>query len=157
MLSISAFNALLKTLEEPPSYVIFILATTEVHKIPITICPDARDMTLRISLDTIARPAKGTDRRRHISRRRNGLCAMWPKAADGSMRDAPACWTSVAAFPLGVSPTTMWEVLGAVDNSVFSQLFRAAVEGRTKDCISAIEIVIPGQELSQLSQILSGI
>ena len=44
MLSIGAFNALLKTLEEPPSYVIFILATTEVHKIPITICPGARDM-----------------------------------------------------------------------------------------------------------------
>ena len=39
MLSIGAFNALLKTLEEPPSYVIFILATTEVHKIPITILP----------------------------------------------------------------------------------------------------------------------
>ena len=47
MLSIGAFNALLKTLEEPPSYVIFILATTEVHKIPITILPGAKDTILR--------------------------------------------------------------------------------------------------------------
>ena len=46
MLSIGAFNALLKTLEEPPSYVIFILATTEVHKIPITILPAASAMIL---------------------------------------------------------------------------------------------------------------
>ena len=49
MLSPGAFNALLKTLEEPPSYVIFILATTEVHKIPITTCPAARDMILNES------------------------------------------------------------------------------------------------------------
>ncbi len=48
MLSIGAFNALLKTLEEPPSYVIFILATTEVHKIPITILSGARDMILNV-------------------------------------------------------------------------------------------------------------
>ena len=44
MLSTGAFNALLKTLEEPPSYVIFILATTEAHKIPITIYPDVSVM-----------------------------------------------------------------------------------------------------------------
>ena len=50
MLSIGAFNALLKTLEEPPEYVIFILATTEAHKIPITIYPDASDMILNALL-----------------------------------------------------------------------------------------------------------
>lgn len=49
MLSIGAFNALLKTLEEPPSYVIFILATTEAHKIPITIYPAASVMILSAS------------------------------------------------------------------------------------------------------------
>ena len=55
MLSIGAFNALLKTLEEPPSYVIFILATTEVHKIPITILSRCQRYDFkRISLDTIA-------------------------------------------------------------------------------------------------------
>ena len=55
MLSIGAFNALLKTLEEPPSYVIFILATTESHKIPITILSRCQRYDFRrISIDTIA-------------------------------------------------------------------------------------------------------
>ena len=55
MLSIGAFNALLKTLEEPPSYVIFILATTEVHKIPITILSRCQRYDFRrITIDTIA-------------------------------------------------------------------------------------------------------
>ena len=55
MLSIGAFNALLKTLEEPPAYVIFILATTEVHKIPITILSRCQRYDFRrISIDTIA-------------------------------------------------------------------------------------------------------
>lgn len=55
MLSIGAFNALLKTLEEPPSYVIFILATTEAHKIPITILSRCQRYDFRrISIDTIA-------------------------------------------------------------------------------------------------------
>ena len=55
MLSIGAFNALLKTLEEPPSYVIFILATTEVHKIPITILSRCQRYDFhRISIETIS-------------------------------------------------------------------------------------------------------
>ena len=55
MLSAGAFNALLKTLEEPPSYVIFILATTEAHKIPITILSRCQRYDFhRISIDTIA-------------------------------------------------------------------------------------------------------
>ena len=59
MLSIGAFNALLKTLEEPPAYVIFILATTEVHKIPITILSRCQRYDFRrISIDTIAERLK---------------------------------------------------------------------------------------------------
>ncbi len=55
MLSIGAFNALLKTLEEPPEYVIFILATTEVHKIPITILSRCQHYDFkRISIETIS-------------------------------------------------------------------------------------------------------
>ena len=62
MLSIGAFNALLKTLEEPPAYVIFILATTEAHKIPITILSRCQRYDFRrISIDTITAPPAGTD------------------------------------------------------------------------------------------------
>lgn len=152
MLSIGAFNALLKTLEEPPSYVIFILATTEVHKIPITILSRCQRYDFkRISLDTIAGRLKELTEAEHIEAEERALRYV-AKAADGSMRDALSLLDQCAAFHFGEPLTydNVLEVLGAVDNSVFSQLFRGAVEGRTKDCISAIEeIVIQGRELSQ--------
>ena len=140
MLSIGAFNALLKTLEEPPSYVIFILATTEVHKIPITILSRCQRYDFkRISLDTIAGRLKELTEAEHIEAEERALRYV-AKAADGSMRDALSLLDQCAAFHFGESLTydNVLEVLGAVDNSVFSQLFRAAVEGRAKDCISAI-------------------
>ena len=88
MLSIGAFNALLKTLEEPPSYVIFILATTEAHKIPITILSRCQRYDFhRISIDTIA------DRLKELMQEENTVVEpralrYIAKAADGSMRDA---------------------------------------------------------------------
>lgn len=152
MLSIGAFNALLKTLEEPPSYVIFILATTEVHKIPVTILSRCQRYDFkRISLDTIAGRLKELTKAEHIEAEERALRYV-AKAADGSMRDALSLLDQCAAFHFGELLTydNVLEVLGAVDNSVFSQLFRAAVEGRTKDCIYKIEeIVIQGRELSQ--------
>ena len=147
MLSIGAFNALLKTLEEPPSYVIFILATTEVHKIPITILSRCQRYDFkRISLDTIAGRLKELTEAEHIEAEERALRYV-AKAADGSMRDALSLLDQCAAFHFGESLTydNVLEVLGAVDNSVFSQLFRAAVEGRAKDCISAIEEIDSGQ------------
>ena len=126
MLSIGAFNALLKTLEEPPSYVIFILATTEVHKIPITILSRCqRDRALR-----------------YVAR-----------AADGSMRDALSLLDQCVAFHFGEKLTydNVLEVLGAVDNRVFSKLFQAVLASDTKACIREIEeMIIQGRDLSQL-------
>src|SRR5699024_11182868 len=67
MLSIGAFNALLKTLEEPPSYVIFILATTEAHKIPVTILSRCQRYDFhRISADTIAARLQELVEREHV-------------------------------------------------------------------------------------------
>ena len=152
MLSIGAFNALLKTLEEPPSYVIFILATTEVHKIPITILSRCQRYDFkRISLDTIADRLRELTEAEHIGVEERALRYV-AKAADGSMRDALSLLDQCAAFHFGETLTydNVLEVLGAVDNSVFSELFRAAVEGRTRDCICRIEeIIIQGRELSQ--------
>lgn len=152
MLSIGAFNALLKTLEEPPAYVIFILATTEAHKIPVTILSRCQRYDFhRISIETIAGRLSQLMEAEHINVEEKAIRYV-AKAADGSMRDALSLLDQCAAFHFGESLTydNVLEVLGAVDNSVFSQLFRAAVEGRTKDCISAIEeIVIQGRELSQ--------
>ena len=135
MLSVGAFNALLKTLEEPPSYVIFILATTEVHKIPITVLSRCQRYDFRrITVDTI------TDRLRELTEAEQmpveeKALRYVAKAGDGSMRDALSLLDQCAAFHYGETLTYehVLDVLGAVDNSVFRELFRAITEGRTKE------------------------
>ena len=152
MLSIGAFNALLKTLEEPPSYVIFILATTEVHKIPITILSRCQRYDFkRISLETIANRLRELTQAEQIQVEDKALLYV-AKAADGSLRDALSLLDQCVAFHYGrvLTYDNALEVLGAVDSSVFSQMFGAIVEGRTRDCICSLEeIVIQGRELGQ--------
>ena len=152
MLSIGAFNALLKTLEEPPSYVIFILATTEVHKIPITILSRCQRYDFkRISLETIADRLRELTQAEKIQVEDKALLYV-AKAADGSLRDALSLLDQCVAFHYGrvLTYDNALEVLGAVDSSVFSQMFGAIVEGRTRDCICSLEeIVIQGRELGQ--------
>lgn len=152
MLSIGAFNALLKTLEEPPSYVIFILATTEVHKIPITILSRCQRYDFkRISLETIAGRLRQLTEAEHIETEDKALMYI-AKAADGSLRDALSLLDQCVAFHYGKLLTyeNVLDVLGAVDSGVFSSMFNAVIEGRTKDCIIQLEeIVIQGRELGQ--------
>ena len=153
MLSIGAFNALLKTLEEPPSYVIFILATTEAHKIPITILSRCQRYDFRrITVDTIARRLRELTEAERIEAEEKALRYV-AKAADGSMRDALSLLDQCTAFHFGEPLTyeNVLDVLGAVDNSVFSQLFRAVTAGDTKACIVKVEeLILQGRDLSQL-------
>ena len=153
MLSIGAFNALLKTLEEPPSYVIFILATTEVHKIPITILSRCQRYDFkRISIDTIAGRLAELTQAEQIDVDDRALRYV-ARAADGSMRDALSLLDQCVAFHFGEKLTydNVLEVLGAVDNRVFSKLFQAVLESDTKACIREIEeMIIQGRDLSQL-------
>ena len=153
MLSIGAFNALLKTLEEPPSYVIFILATTEVHKIPITILSRCQRYDFkRISIDTIAGPLAELTQAEQIDVDDRALRYV-ARAADGSMRDALSLLDQCVAFHFGEKLTydNVLEVLGAVDNRVFSKLFQAVLASDTKACIREIEeMIIQGRDLSQL-------
>lgn len=152
MLSTGAFNALLKTLEEPPSYVIFILATTEVHKIPITVLSRCQRYDLkRITLDTIAAQLKQITDAEQITVEEKALRYV-AKAADGSLRDSLSLLEQCIAFHYGETLTyeNVLDVLGAVDTSVFSQLFEALVSGNTRDCIYKLEdMVIQGRELGQ--------
>lgn len=152
MLSIGAFNALLKTLEEPPSYVIFILATTEVHKIPVTILSRCQRYDFkRISIDTLA------DRMRELmdtegQRVEEKALRYIAKAADGSMRDALSLLDQCTAFHYGKELTydNALDVLGAVDTEVFSRLLRAVLERDVTDCIRLLEeVVMQGRELTQ--------
>ncbi|MCM1388026.1 MAG: DNA polymerase III subunit gamma/tau [Bacillus sp. (in: Bacteria)] len=152
MLSIGAFNALLKTLEEPPSYVIFILATTEVHKIPITILSRCQRYDFRrITIETI------TDRLRELMdveqiTVEDKALRYIAKTADGSFRDALSLLDQCIAFHFGQELTydKALDVLGAVDTEVFSRLFQCVLKQDVPGCIALLEeIVMQGRELAQ--------
>jgi DNA polymerase-3 subunit gamma/tau len=152
MLSSGAFNALLKTLEEPPSYVIFILATTEVHKIPVTILSRCQRYDFkRITVDTISACLADLMRQEGIETEEKALRYI-AKAADGSMRDAQSLLDQCIAFYLGQKLTyeKVLEVLGAVDIDVFSVLLRYILKGSVDTCLSLLDdIVMQGRELTQ--------
>ena len=152
MLSIGAFNALLKTLEEPPSYVIFILATTEVHKLPITILSRCQRYDFkRISIDTITERMQELIRAEGVEVEEKALRYI-AKTADGSMRDALSLLDQCIAFHLGSELTydKVLDVLGAVDTEVFSRLFGYVLEKNVLGCVELLEeIIMQGRELTQ--------
>ncbi len=152
MLSIGAFNALLKTLEEPPSYVIFILATTEPQKIPITILSRCQRYDFkRITIDTIYDRLNELMLKENVETEERALRYV-AKAADGSMRDALSLLDQCIAFYMDDKLTydKVLEVLGAVDIEVFSEMLRAVISGDTVLCIHKLEeIIISGKEQTQ--------
>lgn len=152
MLSVSAFNALLKTLEEPPAYVIFILATTEVHKIPITILSRCQRYDFRrITVDTIAERLGELAGKEGLDVEDRALRYI-AKAADGSMRDGLSLLDQCVAFYLGERLTYdhVLDVLGAVDTEVFSKLLRHVMDQQIVEAIYLLEeIVVQGRELGQ--------
>lgn len=152
MLSIGAFNALLKTLEEPPSYVIFILATTEVHKIPITILSRCQRYDFkRITIETIASRLDELMKTEQIEVEEKAIRYI-AKAADGSMRDALSLLDQCIAFYLGKTLTydNVLEVLGAVDTEVFSRFLRRILEEDVVGLMKMLEeLVMQGRELGQ--------
>ncbi|MCR4618315.1 MAG: DNA polymerase III subunit gamma/tau, partial [Lachnospiraceae bacterium] len=146
------FNAMLKTLEEPPEYVIFILATTEVHKLPITVLSRCQRYDFRrISIDTIA------DRLRELMEKENvkvedKAIRYIAKTADGSLRDALSLLDQCIAFHLGEELTydMALDVLGAVDTEVFSRLLRSCIDGDVHSAIELLdEVITQGRELTQ--------
>lgn len=152
MLTNHAFNALLKTLEEPPSYVIFILATTEKHKIPVTILSRCQKYDFkRISVDTITNHLVSLMEKEKVDADEKALRYI-ARAADGSMRDALSLLDQCIAFYLGQTLTydNVLEVLGTADTSVFSALLRNILN---HDSIAALDIIdsmiTEGRELSQ--------
>ncbi len=152
MLSTGAFNALLKTLEEPPSYVIFILATTEAHKIPITILSRCQRYDFhRISIDTIAARLEELLKAEKVEAEEKAVRYV-AKAGDGSMRDALSLLDQCIAFYLGETLTydKVLDVLGAVDNEVFSKLLRRVLAGDVTGAIRVLEdLIVGGRELGQ--------
>lgn len=152
MLSSGAFNALLKTLEEPPSYVIFILATTEKHKIPVTILSRCQKYDFkRISVNTITNHLVSLMEKEQIDVEERALRYI-ARAADGSMRDALSLLDQCIAFYLGQTLTydNVLEVLGTADTSVFSTLLRSILQHDSMAALDVIDTMITeGRELAQ--------
>lgn len=152
MLSGGAFNALLKTLEEPPSYVIFILATTESHKIPITIRSRCQKYDFRrIGLEVIYSRLMELLQREGIEAEEKAIRYV-AKVADGSMRDALSLLDQCISYYLGQTLTyeKVLEVLGAVDVEIFNELMRYVTTNDTMQALRIVdEIIWQGRELSQ--------
>lgn len=152
MLSTGAFNALLKTIEEPPSYVIFILATTEVHKLPITILSRCQRYDFkRISISEIAGRLDELMKIENVEVEEKALRYV-ARAGDGSMRDALSLLDQCISFYMGkkISYDDVLQVLGAVDTQVFGQMLNCFKEHDVTACMKLLgEVETGGRELGQ--------
>ncbi|MCM1272584.1 MAG: DNA polymerase III subunit gamma/tau [Clostridium sp.] len=159
MLSKGAFNALLKTLEEPPEYVIFILATTESHMIPATIMSRCQRYDFRrISIETITDRLTQLTDREQVDATREALEYV-AKAADGSMRDALSILDQCIAFNLGEQLTydKVLETVGAVDIDIYVKLMKAILAGDTLTAIDIVDDAVwNGKDLTQVVNEFTG-
>ena len=140
MLTREAFNALLKTLEEPPAHVIFIFATTENHKVPATIlsrcqCYDFR----RISLAEIAANLGKVAAAEGIEISQAAL--IWiAEAGDGSMRDGQSIFDQVISYAgMKIADTDVEEILGLVDRKYLFSLSEAVLQRDAGRCLTILE------------------
>jgi DNA polymerase-3 subunit gamma/tau len=132
MLSTNAFNALLKTIEEPPPYIVFIFATTELHKVPATIKSRCQQFNFRlIALETIAAILRDTCVEMGIEAEEEAL--VWiAKESTGSMRDAYTLFDQVASFSGGyITSALIREKLGLVGLDMLNSLAEACILGNT--------------------------
>lgn len=139
MLSTSAFNALLKTLEEPPAHIKFIFATTEPHKLPITILSRCQRFDFkRIPLAVISAHLRHIVTQEQVMITDNGL-TMIARKGDGSMRDALSVLDQVLAFcDVQVADEDVAALLGVVDRRLLLEASQAVFAG---DCRALLEIV----------------
>lgn len=140
MLSTSAFNALLKTLEEPPGHVIFIMATTEVHKIPQTILSRCQRFDFRRI------PTRQITERLALICEREGVSAeeeaLWviARQGDGSMRDSQSLLDQVITFANGaLTRSNVVEILGLTDRALLFEALQGLIARDTQAIMAVIE------------------
>ncbi len=139
MLSRNAFNALLKTLEEPPEHVKFIFATTEIRKVPVTVLSRCQRFDLRrISIDQL------NDHFRRLAELENyqiddKALAMISRAAEGSVRDGLSLLDQAFAHGAGnVSEQQVRDMLGLADRAQVLDLYKAVMKGETADALTRL-------------------
>ncbi len=153
MLSTAAFNALLKTLEEPPPHVIFVLATTDPKKIPATVLSRCQHLPFRrISTQKIK------ERLKHIAKQEQLKIAdtaleMVARAADGSMRDALTLLDQIASFSEDITAEDVKDLLGFTDVETLSRLAAAVIEGDRKSIVGIIaDLTMAGTDLKTFTK-----
>jgi len=139
MLTKEAFNALLKTLEEPPEHVIFIFATTEVHKIPMTILSRCQRFDFRrISIEEIAMNLQSIAKEEGVTIDEEALMIV-AKKGDGSLRDAQSIFDQIRAFcGNAIVAADVLKVLNVVDQEMF---FRVTDLIKARDARGGIQLV----------------
>ncbi|MEN8258045.1 MAG: DNA polymerase III subunit gamma/tau [Thermodesulfobacteriota bacterium] len=146
MLTTEAFNALLKTLEEPPEHVYFMFATTELHKVPITILSRCQRYELkRVGVDTLSEFFGRIAQSEKVAISPTAL-EMIVREADGSVRDGLSLLDQMFSFAeedesgaVEVKDEDVAQVLGLVDRQVFVTLARSAMDGDLARCLEILE------------------
>jgi DNA polymerase-3 subunit gamma/tau len=153
MLSTPAFNALLKTLEEPPSHVIFVLATTAPQKIPATIFSRCQHLPFRrIPSQNIK------ERLKHIASSEaikisDSAVEMIARAVDGSMRDSLTILDQLSSFSADIKDTDIKDLLGMTDFGLLSQISIALIEGKREEILQIIaKLVDKGTDLKSFAK-----
>jgi DNA polymerase-3 subunit gamma/tau len=136
MLSTAAFNALLKTLEEPPEHVVFIFATTESHKIPETILGRCQRFDFkRVTVSQISDRVKEVLASEKITYEESAINLI-ARAAEGSMRDALSISDQVISFSgLKVTSAAVKESIGLIGNELIFTLLKHILERQTKEAL----------------------
>ncbi len=157
MLTPEAFNALLKTLEEPPPHVIFIFATTEAHRIPITIISRCQLLDFR----RIA-AAEIVEHLGHIAQEEgiqisDVALRLLAREAEGSMRDGQSLLEQMIAFSgKKISDEDLLEVLGVIDRQILVDAAAAILSGDAVRCLEIIErLYLHGHDLRRFCQELA--
>jgi DNA polymerase III subunit gamma/tau len=144
----AAFNALLKTLEEPPAHVIFMMATTEPENIPQTIRSRCQHFSFHaVKFDDILAQLKMIAQEETVSAEEAAL-ALLAEAGDGSMRDALSIMDqAIASAPLeagkpAVSAAQVRELMGSVPNTVFEKLLEAVAQGQSAELMEQVNVLL---------------
>ena len=156
MLTREAFNALLKTLEEPPAHVIFIFATTENHKVPATIlsrcqCYDFRRISLQEIAANLGRVAAAEGIKISLS------ALLWiAEAGDGSMRDAQSIFDQVISYAgMDIKDDDVEESLGLADRKYLFRISEAVLQRNAGACLIILEeAYLAGIDMKHFYQIL---
>ncbi len=144
MLSTAAFNALLKTLEEPPPHAIFVLATTEIHKIPATVLSRCqRHEFRRIPIDTIVKLLKEKSQEEGI-KVADGVFSIIARQATGSLRDAISLLDQLASTTETITLDSAQQTLGTATNIRVVEIIQALIDQDSSKGLSEINGALDG-------------